>query len=464
MKRPNILIIATDQQRADCVGCAGHPQIKTPNIDRIAGQGVRFAQATTVSPLCMPARASFISGLYPHNHGMWKNSGELPASDETFFHHLQSHGYLTAHIGKSHYYVYTEGLHVRQKLAYMHARGLEYIHESAGPRSAVKTESGMTDEWREKGLLDLYKKDYAERKELPPWIVRPSPLPVEDFTDSYPGRKAVEFVRTYQDERPMCLFVGFHGPHEPWDAPAEYATMYRPEETPPPIPIAQGNSNLPTYVKQKVDFKPREGMAIEDVQHLRANYYGKISLIDYWVGEILSAFEDRGWLDDLFIVFWSDHGEMAGDHGMLFKRVFYESSVRIPLILRWPGEIPQSVVSDALVENIDVFPTILEAIKARPSRRCLGRSLWPVMHDPELEHRLCALSEVFHAGSKNVMVRTHRHKYAVDDKGRGLMLYDLENDPHEQDNLIGRKEALNLEEGLRDLLLRQLLETQYVME
>jgi arylsulfatase A-like enzyme len=134
------------------------------------------------------------------------------------------------------------------------------------------------------------------------------------------------------------------------------------------------------------------------------------------------------------------------------------------LILRWPGEIPQGVVSDALVENIDVFPTILEAVKANPSRRCLGRSFWPVMNAPELEHRLCTLSEIFHAGSKNVMVRTHWRKYAIDDKGHGFMLYDLENDPDEQDNLIGQKEALNLEEGLRDLLLRQLLETQYVME
>jgi len=463
VKRPNILIISTDQQRADCLSCAGHSQIKTPSMDRIAGEGIRFAQATTVSPLCMPARASFLTGLYPHNHGMWQNRGELPAGDETFFHHLQKRDYYTAHIGKSHYYAYTQGLDVRQKLDYMHARGLEYVHESTGPRSAVKTQSDMTDEWKKKGLLEPYKRDYAERKELPPWIVRPSPLPVEDFTDSYPGKEAVEFVTNYKDRRPMCLFVGFHGPHEPWDAPGRYATLYRPEQTPSPISIPQASSNLPQYVREKADFKPREGMTLEDIQNLRANYYGKISLIDHWVGEILSAFEDRGWLDDLFIIFWSDHGEMAGDHGMLFKRTFHESSVRVPLIMRWPGRIPNNVVSDALVENIDVFPTILEAAEAGPSRRCLGRSLWPSMHDPELEHRSCTLGEVFHAGSRNVMLRTRRDKYVVDDKGRGFMLYDLENDPDEQKNLIGEKEALNLERELRELLLERLLEAQYVM-
>jgi arylsulfatase A-like enzyme len=125
--------------------------------------------------------------------------------------------------------------------------------------------------------------------------------------------------------------------------------------------------------------------------------------------------------------------------------------------------IPQDVVSDALVENIDIFPTILEAVRAEPSRRCLGRSLRPVLRNPELEHRSCVLSEVFHAGSRNIMLRTRRNKYALDDKGRGFMLYDLRNDPNEQNNLIGQKEALNLEQTLRELLLKQLLKTQYVM-
>jgi arylsulfatase A-like enzyme len=239
--------------------------------------------------------------------------------------------------------------------------------------------------------------------------------------------------------------------------------MYKPEETPSPIPIPAGLPSLPGYVKEKADFRPREGMQLYDVQNLRANYYGKISLIDYWVGEILAAFGERGWLDDLFIIFWSDHGEMAGDHGLLFKRTFHESSVRIPLILRWPGKIPNHAVSDALVENIDVFPTILEAAEAEPSHRCLGKSLWPAIADPELEHRSCTVSEVFHAGSRNVMLRTHGHKYALDDGGRGFMLYDLQNDPDEQNNLIGQKEALNLEQELRELLLKQLLRTQYVM-
>ena len=292
-EKPNILILMTDQQRADCLGCAGHPQVKTPNMDGLAREGTRFAQAMTVSPLCMPARASFINGLYPHNHNIWTNKGEIPADDETFFHYLQQAGYFTAHIGKSHYYEHKAGLHLSQREDYMHARGLEYVHETTGPRATRVTESYLTDEWREKGLLDLFRKDYAERRSGKV-IVRPSPLPVEDFMDGYIGRKAVEFISEYRDPRPICLFVGFSGPHDPWDAPGEYATMYDPDQTPPPIPISPRRQALPDPVREKPDFAVEEGLTNEDIRMIRANYYGKISFVDHWCGEILKAFADRG--------------------------------------------------------------------------------------------------------------------------------------------------------------------------
>ena len=229
-ERPHILILMTDQQRADCIGCAGHPQIKTPHLDRLAAEGMRFSQAATVSPICMPARASFINGLYPHNHGMWTNVGEMPADDETVFHHLQRAGYLTAHVGKSHYYVHERKTrHLADREPYLHARGLEFVHETTGPWATCVTGSYLTDDWQTKGLWEAYQRDYKQRERAPggsnaaTW---PSPLPVEDFLDSYIGRQAVEFVESYEDDRPMCLFVGFGGPHDPWDAPGEYAEMY----------------------------------------------------------------------------------------------------------------------------------------------------------------------------------------------------------------------------------------------
>ena len=146
--RPNVLLIMTDQQRGDALGIEGHPVLQTPVMDWIGTAGVRFSSAHTVCPVCMPARASFINGLYPHNHHMWTNRGEMPRDDETFFHHLQAAGYLTAHVGKSHYYVHGD-FHMRDREDYMHARGLDYVHETTGPWATVRTDSYMTDRWEE---------------------------------------------------------------------------------------------------------------------------------------------------------------------------------------------------------------------------------------------------------------------------------------------------------------------------
>jgi len=463
MKTPHILILMSDQQRADGMGCAGHPQLMTPNLDRLASEGMRFAQAATVSPICMPARASFVSGLYPHNHGMWGNGGELPADDETFFQRLQRSGYFTAHVGKSHYYRHAPGLHMREREPYMHARGLEYVCETTGPHCTARTGSYVTDAWEKKGLWETFKQDYRERDEAKGAMVRPSPLPVEDFLDSHIGRKGVEFVETYRDERPMCLFVGFGGPHEPWDAPGEYATMYAPEQTPGPIPVPPGLGSMPDWIRSKTEFKVWPDSVLANTPQIRANYYGKITLIDDWIGRILDAFASRGWLDDLLVVFWSDHGEMLGDHGRLFKATFHESALRVPLVLRWPGTIPQNSASDALAEIIDIFPTLLEAAGCEPSGRCLGRSLWPVLRDPDATLRRWQLSEVGHYG-RCIMIRSHRRKYAIDPDGRGFMLYDLLDDPDEQNNLAGAAGASALEAEMREALLGRLVEAQYTMQ
>jgi choline-sulfatase len=460
MKQPHILILMTDQQRADCMSCAGHAQLKTPNIDRLAREGMRFAQATTASPICMPARASFASGLYPHNHGMWANQGELPAADETFFQLLQGAGYCTAQVGKTHFYEHKAGVHMRSREPYMHARGLEYVHETTGPKAACRTVSYMTEEWMAKGLLGKFVDDYRARGRSETGGVWPSPLPVEDFLDSYVGRKAVEFVDGYDDRRPMCLFVGFGGPHEPWDAPGRYAGMYKPEDAPKPTPIPDGYAALPDAVKAKPDFAVWPQALLANVPSIRANYYGKISLIDDNIGYILDAFERRGWLDDLLVVFLSDHGEMLGDHGRIRKSTFHEASVRIPLITRWPQRIPANEVSEALVEIVDIFPTLVEAGEGKPSTRCLGRSLWPLIRKERIELRDWQVSEIVY-GEARTMLRSGRWKLAIDAHDVAFMLYDLEHDPQEQHNLVADPAARPEEFRLRECLASTLKELRY---
>jgi len=469
--KPNILILMPDQQRADAMGCAGNARIKTPNIDRIAREGIRFDSVYTVSPLCMPARASFVSGLYPHNHNMWKNAGKLPKENETFFHHLQKEGYFTAHVGKSHYYCHHPGEHLSQHESYMHARGLDYVHETTGPWATLWTDSYMTDYWKRKGLLKLFREDYAERlktrgrpglfDKMDKCAVWASPLPEEEFLDSYIGRKAVEFIQFYKKKKPLCLFVGFGGPHEPWDAPGKYASMYDPESIPAPIPAGPPSRWVPERIVERIkQERLAENMCKKDIQKAAASYYGKISLIDNWIGKILSVFENLGGSEKMLTVFWSDHGEMLGDHQCLYKQVFYESSIHVPLIIRWPSHIQEGKTCKSLVELIDIYPTLLEAIGAEPSKRCFGRSLWPLLQNPENNHREAVFSEISFGGHHNVMIRTLKRKYAVDETGAGFLLYNLQNDPLEQNNLIGHPKMGHIEDWFDSLILSFLIEKQ----
>jgi len=458
--QPHILILMPDQMRADCLAAAGNPVTQTPNLDRLCAEGVLFTHTFTVSPLCMPARASFISGLYPHNHHMWANAGKLPADDETFFHHLKEAGYYTAHIGKSHYYSHLKE-HLRVHEPYMHARGFDYVHETTGPWATLRTDSYMTDHWKGLGLLDTFREDYERRRQSRPFGVWPSPLPTEEFLDSYIGRQAVRFIGDYDRSEPMCLFVGFGGPHEPWDAPGDYATMYDPAEVPAPVPAADPAEHLPEYARQRMFEGRVEGLTEGTARQIKANYYGKISLVDHWVGEILDALRRRGWLEEALIVFWSDHGELAGDHGRFYKRSYFVGSVRVPLIVRWPGRIPAAAKSPALVEIIDVYPTLLEAVGAEPSQRCFGRSVWSVLRDPGAPHRQAVLSEVAYDAHLDTMIRTERFKYAVDQESRAFMLYDVEQDPHEQSNLLGHPDYADVEREMRELLFSRLLAAQY---
>ncbi len=452
---PHILILMTDQQRADCLSCAGHPQLRTPNMDRLATEGTHFVDACTVSPVCMPARASFITGDYVHEHGIWQNGGELPEGCESFFRRLRDAGYSTAHVGKSHYYSHGN-LHMKEREPWMRPLGFDHVDEIGGPLATCwNTESHMTDRWRRKGLYEEYKKDYEKRFEHGRAnAVWPSPLSVEEHADSYVGRQAVRFLRDYGGERPFCLFVGFGGPPEPWDAPGEYAEMYDPDQTPPPIEFepSEPAGHVPPEAARWQRNGRREELTEEDVRRLRANYYGKISLIDRWFGEIFSACEVGGFLDDTLVLFWSDHGEMAGDHRLLYKSRFFESALRVPLMLRWPGNVPAGLQSDALAETVDIMPTLLEAAGVPVPATCSGRSLWPVMREPSGLLRRAALSEVGPGDHENTMVCTDRYKYAVFEDDTPYMLYDLRNDPEETTDLVGRPDHAAVREEMHELL------------
>jgi arylsulfatase A-like enzyme len=201
------------------------------------------------------------------------------------------------------------------------------------------------------------------------------------------------------------------------------------------------------------------GLTPEVVRARMANYGGKITLIDEWIGRILHVLDDRGWAENTLVVFLSDHGEMGGDHARFNKSVFYESAARIPLVLRWPATIPAGQRVDALVEQIDLFATAVDAAGAPPSTRSFSRSLLPLTRGGS-QDTASTRDAVFSELHREIMIRTARHKYVVDERGRGYLLYDLVEDPHEQRNLIGHPDVAEIERALRERLLTWLVSTQ----
>jgi arylsulfatase A-like enzyme len=459
-ERPNILILMPDQLRADCLSCAGHPVVTTPNLDRLAAEGVRFDRAYTPCPICMPARSSFLSGLFCHNHGQWSNYGRLPAGADTYARRLRAVGYRTCHIGKSHLHPHYKGRHLREAEPFMRALGWDDILEITGPLATRQTDSILTDHWEKKGLLNTFRDDYARRAQHQPHAVAaawPSPLPPGETMDDFVGRTACDWLAGYQRAEPWLAFVGFGGPHDPWDPPADWAARYEgrsmnpAQPSPPPEPWLS-----PAAAAHREGLRRHEHeLAPELVSRIRGLYYAKVSHMDDWVGRILDTLDRRGWAGNTLVVFWSDHGEMLGDRNRYHKSVFFEPSARVPLILRFPGRAHAGAVRRHLVSLVDVFPTLLEAAGCEPRRHEFGRSLFAPAADPEAAHHDAVFSEI----DRRTMVRDDRFKLVVDQTGEPLKLYDLAEDPGETRNLAGKPEAAGEIRRLQHRLLRWLLET-----
>jgi choline-sulfatase len=441
----------TDQQRWDALGCAGN-WVKTPNLDRLAAEGVRFSNAYTNAPMCVPARLSLARGRYPHDQAEWlkQPEGQRP----TWMRALRDAGYRTSVIGKTHFHPHEGDLRDREHL--VHTYGLDHVDEIAGPRASAVCRSNLTDRWEEAGVYEDYKRDLWDRYANKPWVARPSPLPLELYADVYVGQQGAAYLREYDDARPWFCWVSFGGPHEPWDAPEPYASRYDPAAMPEPVLPEEAPHDRPRGL---LDKKLADGgFAFEpgDVARLRANYAGKVALIDDQIGDVLRAVEDRGELDRTVVAFVSDHGEMNGDYNLLYKQNFLNPAVRIPFVVRLPSQgkgTTGGAVAGAIVELMDLGATLVELAGAREVPRSLARSVAPVLEDFSLPHRQRALSELRRSGE--VMMATADWKMALNREGQVYLLYDLRADPSEKRNVAGLPDYEEIERDLR----RQMDET-----
>ncbi|MEM9028090.1 MAG: sulfatase-like hydrolase/transferase [Pseudomonadota bacterium] len=419
-KRPpkNMLFIMSDEHNADFMGCAGHSQVQTPTLDRLAARGSLFDSAYTNCPICVPARASFATGRYVHDCGYWDNADPYDGKVQGWGHRLQAQGHKVVSIGKLHYRSTDD------------ATGFD---EEIIPLNVV---DGIGD------LIGLIRDDTPERK-----AVRHMAADVGRGESTYTGYDrniAAEAARWLQEDgrtqdKPWCLFVSFVCPHFPLIAPEAFYDLY--DESTVDMPQLYDMAERPDhpyYQAFKTVMAYDKYFDEANVRRAIVAYMGMVSFLDANIAQVLSALETAGLTDETRVIYTSDHGEALGKRGFWGKSTMFEESARIPLIMAGP-DIAQGQRVATPVTLVDSHPTILACVGAKPDAAdgdLPGQSLFDIA-DKEHDDRV-AFSEYHAAGSStaNYMIRKGRYKL-VAFVGMPSQLFDLEADPDETTDLAG---------------------------
>ena len=470
---PNIVLVMSDQHRADMMGCAGDPSVLTPSLDALAAEGVRFSRVSCMGPLCMPSRASFMTERYVRDHGVFTNWEEIPADSPTYVRALREAGYHTALLGKAHLYL-DENLpiaHMNEMAPRLEALGFAEVFET-GDKFMPTVPTRYSDYLAGEGLLDAYRAHIAARayqgdnetgqnatKSVPMWDSTPMPIPLPSYVDAWHGAQAVRWIEDYERDAPFFLFVGFPGPHDPWDAPAEAVARYDGVDISMPVstkrPVVEGTGSYGKLLRGFLGLSDTKTMTDDAIRGMRRAYAADISVIDDAVGGIVGALSRKGVLDSTWIVYTTDHGEMAGSHGLMSKCVLYEPAVRVPLIVRPPGGCAPRVV-DSLVEQLDV-PATVRAIAGAPEvAGSEGQSLLGALGGGAAPVRDVAVSENWGFA----VFETARHKLVIDEEAMApCQLFDLAEDPAEDEDLLGDPQAAGVVEELMETHVRPFFQT-----
>lgn len=412
-------------------------QAKTPNLDALAARGVRFDNAYCASPLCQPSRACIVAGTFPTQHGVCGNKNEpisVQERQDTYPSHLQRAGYHTALIGKHHYYDrWAVGMDVLQDDEEVRGYGYDHVWQIVDDH--LRNQDRYTRYLEKIGRLELFQ-DMTRTHAYDPHALDP-----DEFDDGYIGETAAQYVESFEGDGPLYLQVGFLGPHPPYWAPGEYATMYDPEEMAPPKAVST----------------PR---LIGRAKRARAQYLGRVSLIDHYVGRLCAALEARGMLENTLILFTADHGDLIGDYGIFDKRYFYEQSVCVPFIMAGPGiELNTRLggrICRELVSGVDLYPTFLHAAGCQNRLGTGprdGLSLLDIANDRG-PRRKAVYSEL----GTMMMVRDANWKLVYDAEQGGVQyLFNLRRDSEELDNLAGVAGYGHVEKHCVELLLTHLI-------
>jgi arylsulfatase A-like enzyme len=460
-KNPNVLLIMTDQQAWNAVGYAGNKIIQTPNLDRLASEGVNFSHAITPCPVCVPARTSILTGRLTETTTI-RGNNDAKTGDcyyPTFDEILAKRGYVTEVYGKFHSpehmaRVYmnppVEGMTGPDPIVRWEPIYVKYIREKF-PKRPLKP--GELYETTFYGGTVPYKLDptdryykYLKTGEIPENELKQKlsqadihgvlDLPAEYTITAVQGKQTIEALERLKSEQ-FILTCSFHCPHVPITPSEPYASMYKAMDMETPVSITDQRKNSPYNPGQIISPYSEK----DKVQYMTANYYAFVTEIDDWVGKILARLDELKLRENTLVIFVSDHGEMLGAHGMRGKFNFYEESVRVPFLIRYPGKIKAGQTISTPVSVLNIFPTILDyaGLTSIPTD---GYSLKGIMEGTDSPKYDFAVSE-WQWKNENVpsiMIRTDRWKLMTTHRKDGKnveALFDLKNDPYEMNNLLG---------------------------
>ncbi len=490
-KKPNILLITSDQQRGDCYGFEGR-RVRTPHLDMLANAGTRFSACITPNVVCQPSRASILTGLLPRTHGVWDNGIDLDEGigNRGFAGTLANAGWHTGFIGKAHFSTFhtfkptgrPECRSSSQDFGpdwtgpYMGFESVEMMIAGHNMFLPQKPPEGLHYEaWYHKdGRGDLLDKLFLTK--LAPdtagaaqtWN---SALPSAFHNSTWVGDRTIDFIRRNR-ERAWVAWASFPDPHHPFDAPAPWCFMHHPDEVDLPRHRSLDLERRPWWHKASLEgvpqledpelraFRARQSrtppQTDEQLRHLISNYYGMISLIDHNVGRIMLALEENGLDRDTIVIYSTDHGDWLGDHGLILKGpIHYEGLLRIGCIMSGPG-VPRGKVVPHPVSTLDFAATFYDYAGIAAPNSIHSRSLRPLVegdssrdfayNEWDLHPSRCGVA------LKLRTVRTRTHKLTLEMASGAGELYDLVNDPDEMDNRFGDPGVAAIQRGLTDMI------------
>ncbi|MCP5560594.1 MAG: sulfatase [Verrucomicrobiaceae bacterium] len=419
--RTNVLFIAVDDMNND-LGCYGHPQVKSPNIDRLAAQGVRFDRAYCQFPLCSPSRSSIMTGLRPDTTRVFDlkyhfRTGlpEVVTMSQMFM----KAGYHSARVGKIYHY------------------GNPGDIGTSGLDDPPSWQEFVNPAGRDKTTLEPDIINYSPQRGLGSamCLLADKTGTDEEHTDGKVATEAIKLLEAHK-EGPFFLAVGFYKPHTPYVAPAKYFDLYPLDQISLPkigddfqknaVPLALGSTKPWPYF----------GVTPDQARECKQAYYATISFVDAQIGRMLDALDRLGLSENTVVVFWTDHGYHLGEHGLWMKQSCFEESARVPMIISAPGMKGAGKASARTVELVDVYPTLADLTGVTPPAGLEGESLKPLLDDPSAAWDHPAYSQVQRGDVPGHSVRTERWRYTEWGFGsEGAELYDHESDPQELKNL-----------------------------